>query len=739
MPSSTSLSSPKAKVTGGRRYARRRRTPMFLQCEPVECGAACLRSVLAFHGRWVPIEELREACNVGRDGTSSADLLRVARQYGLEAKGWRRSMRRIHLSPMPAILFWQFNHFVVLEGVDGDRCHINDPARGHVVMSEEAFDRSFTGVVLQMKPGPKFQTNQKPPGALRRLWPLLGGFRPALALAALYALLLALAALVAPLLLTLVVDHVLPEQQTAWNLPVISLMFGLGLATYLLTWLQLRALRRLAVGVAVTHSDKFITHLLRLPIEFFNYRLAGDLMSRMQIINDIAQKGAGQLIGLVVEVLMGIVFLGVMFAYSPSLALAVLTLAVLGGLLMRHLAQRSADYNYQFRRERGILSGMAMAGLRRLELIRATASENSFFTRWGSLQANELKARQSFEELRHVVDALPGFVIMLGSVLVLGLGAWQVMAGDMTLGMLMGFYVLAGHFLRPVGRLAQFNNELQSIKGDMGLLDDVFNAPISGQPEDSSSEDGQLATLDGRLRLTGHIELRNVTFGFHRNKPPLIENFNLTIRPGERVAVVGPSGAGKTSLSLLVAGVYQPWSGEILFDGHRLEEIPRELFAASLGVVDQHPMLFHGTILENLTFWNTAVPEDQVVNAARDADIHYTIVDRPGRYDAPVEENGRNFSGGQRQRLEIARALVNNPSVLVLDEATSALDAITEVRIDNALRRRGCACLIVAHRLSTIRDSDLIVVMKGGKEVQRGSHEALMATDGPYRKLVNAP
>ena len=738
MPSSISDTLPARRVNDDRRRVRRRRTPMFLQSEPAECGAVCLRSVLAYHGCWVPIAELREACGVGRDGTSSADLLRAARDYGMDARGWRRPMRRVHLSPLPAILFWGFNHFVVLEGVGKGRYHLNDPACGHVAVDEETFDRNFTGVVLQIEPGPEFRRSRKPPGALERLWPLLRGFESGLVMAALFGLLLALTALVTPLLLTVVVDHVLAGRQTAWSIPAIGLMAGLAVATYLLTWLQLRTLRRLAVGVAVTHSDKFLTHLLRLPMEFFNHRLAGDLMTRMQIIDDIARQGAGQLIGLIVEVVMCLVFLSVMIAYSPLLSFAVLALGVLGGVLMRNLTRLSADHNYRKRRENGVLVGVEMAGLRRLHSIRATAAEDSFFARWGSHQARELGARQSFEEIRHIVDALPGLFLMIGSVLVLGIGGWQAIAGEMTLGMLMGFYVLAGHFLRPIGRLAQFTNDLQSMRVDLEMLEDVFGTPVPRQPHGGDPEAGRLATLNDRLRLTGHIELRNVTFGFQRNKPPLIENFSLTIRPGERVAVVGPSGAGKSSLALLVAGVYQPWSGEILFDGHRLEEIPREVFSASLGVVDQRPLLFHGTVLENLTFWNPTVPEDHVLAAARDADIHYAIVERPGGYDAHMEDNGRNFSGGQRQRLEIARALVNNPSVLILDEATSALDAFTEVRIDNALRRRGCACLIVAHRLSTIRDSDLIVVLKGGKEVQRGSHEELMARDGPYRSLAVA-
>ena len=738
---STPAAQPSAGRTGDRQRARRvrrRRTPVVLQNEVTECGAACLRSVLAYYGRWVSLGELRTACSVGRDGSSAADILRAARSYGLHAQGWRRPLARIHLAPLPAILFWELNHFVVLEGVGRGRYQLNDPASGHLVVDAKTFDRGFSGIVLQFAPGPEFRPSGKPPGVLRRLWAWLRDFKPALLLTTLVGLLLALSSLAVPLLLTVLVDQVLARDQVAWRGAMIGLMGGLGVATYLLAWWQLRGLRRLAVRIGIIRSDQFLTHLFRLPMQFFTTRLAGDLMTRMQLIDSIARQGAGQLVSVVVELVMTLAFLGVMIAYQPMLAGAVLLLGILGGVLVRLLARLRTDHNHRLRRQHGLLIGMAMAGLRTIQSIRATAAENSFFSRWSGYQANELNARQSFEELRHVVDAVPGLFLVLGSALVLGLGGGQVVAGTMSIGMLIGFYVLAGNFLRPIGRLVQFTNELQTMDADLQRVEDVLSVPAA-EPAgaDAAIPDGRIATLDGRLRLTGRVELRNVTFGFQPNKPPLLENFSLLIEPGQRVAVVGSTGSGKTSLMRLVAGVYRPWSGEILFDGHRAEEIPRAVLAASVGMVDQHPVLFDATVRENLTFWNPTVPDKHVVAAARDADLHDTIVARPGGYDARIEENGRNLSGGQQQRLEIARALVHNPSLLILDEATSSLDALTEVRIDGAVRRRGCSCLIVAHRLSTIRDSDLIVVLERGTEVQRGRHEQLMAEGGLYRRLVS--
>ena len=734
------MSQSKRRRRSRRVWRARRRTPVFLQNHPTDCGAACVRSMLAYFGKWVSLDELREACSVGRDGSSAADLLSGARAYGLDARGWRRSRDSLSQAPLPAILHWEFVHFVVLEGFRGGRYYLNDPSFGHVVVDEETFDRSFTGVVLHLEPGPEFEPNAKPPGAVRRLWSWLRDYKPALVLATLFGLLLGLSALVTPLLLSALVDHVLAREQYAWRGAMIGTMVGLGGVTYLLTLLQLQAIRRLGVAIAVTRSDRFLTRLFRMPMQFFTRRLAGDLMARMHLIDSLALKGAGQLVVVVVEVVTCVAFLAAMVAYHPLLALAVVLLAVLLGVLVRGLARLGAVYNHRARREQGLLHGMAMAGLRALESIRATASENGFFARWSGYQARELNARQSYEELRHVVHALPGLFQIIGSALVLGVGGWQVVAGNLTVGALMAYYVLAGNFLRPIGRLTQFTAELQTMDSDLQRLDDVFESPVEVEAESSGGghPPGTVATLDGRLRLTGQVELRDVTFGYQRNRPPVLRNVSLTIRPGERVAVVGPSGSGKTSLALLIAGVYQPWSGEILFDGRRLQDVPSDVFAASVGMVDQHPVLFRATVRENLTFWNPHRPDRHVVAAARDACIHDVIVTRPGGYDALLEERGRNFSGGQQQRLEIARTLARNPTLLILDEATSSLDAVTEVRIDNALRRRGCSCLIVAHRLSTIRDSNLIVVLKRGREVQRGSHDELMAAGGLYRELIGA-
>ncbi len=729
----------KGETAGTSRRSRGVKTPLFPQSERTECAAACLASVLAYYGRWVPMSELRITCRVGRDGCTGADLLRAARTYGLEAKGWSRQIKNLHKSTLPAIVFWEFKHFVVLEDIGRKRVRMNDPSSGRLVVDYDTFDKGFTGIILEFAVGPDFQKNEKPPGPIWQLWQWLRDFKPALLLATLSGLMLAAAYLAFPLMLSVLVDHVLIGGQASWGGAIIVLMFMIAALTYLLAWMHAVALRRIAVGIALTKSDEFVSHLLRLPFAFYTHRLVGDLVNRSQLLDRLSDEGAAAMVRVGVEAVMCLAFLAAVFFFDPILGAVALALALIWWLIVSRISDTRTELNHMFAREQGLLYGLIMSAMRSRAAIRATATDDSLFARWGGYQAREVTARQAFHELGHVVQALPVLFIMIGSALVLGVGGWRVSTGELSIGGLMGVFILTTNFLRPVGALTIFLNELQSKAADMFRLEDITGTPATGPHIGMvRGEDEPLPTIDGRLRLTGEVELRNVTFGFTPGKEPLIEDFSLSIGPGQRVAVVGPTGSGKSTLALLVSGMHQPWSGEILYDGRRLDEIPWEVFTESVGIVEQGFMLFAASVWDNLTFWNPTVADDAVMRAARDADIHEEIMSRPGGYQSLITEQGQNFSGGQRQRLEIARALINDPSVLIMDEATSSLDAVTEERIDRNLRRRGCSCLIIAHRLSTIRDCDQIIVLDGGKEVQRGNHDELIALDGPYRKLIIA-
>ena len=712
-------------------------TPIVLQTHAAECGAACLGSVLAWFGRWVPLTELREKCEVSRDGSSAASILRASRHYGLECSGLGVRAEQLKKLPLPLIVFWQYSHFVVVEGVDGRHFHLNDPSTGRRRLTAEEFSRGYSGIALRFKRGAEFKPGGEPPGLFHQLNAVLDGSWSVLAGTIACALMLTLLALVVPASLGVFVDDVL-GRHGLWG-GLVTALIGGGVLVYVLALLKHRFLRRLAVRISVIGYDRGLSRMLRLPVEFFNHRLVGDLTDRVSSIDRIAKNLTDQFLVLIVEMAMSAVLLVAMLFYDVALALTVLSLAVLHGALAHFLNTHRAMRSHAMRREQGLLIGVGMQMLSHADDLRMTGSDDRFFSRWSGQQARELRARQLHSELGSVNTALPGLVAALRSAAILGLGGSMVMAGEMTLGTLVGFFILAEMFLAPVGRFLEFADKRQALATDLQRLDDISRAAEDPVFSRRSPESESIPTFNGRLQLAGQIELRNVTFGFNRSRPPLIKDFNLVIGPGQRVAVVGPSGSGKSTLARLVSGIYQPWSGEILFDGHLRDEIPEEVLRRSISSVDQEVVLFSASVRDNITLWNPAVPDETIVAATRDACIHDEILLRPLGYSTRVEEGGVNFSGGQRQRLEIARALVGHPTVLVLDEATSALDAATEEDVDDALRRRGVTCLIVAHRLSTVRDCDEIIVLDKGVEVQRGTHDGLIADrGGAYYKLVTS-
>ena len=728
--------SSRTEVKGDPDVSKRRvSTPILLQMHASECGAACLGSILAYFGLWVPLTELREKCEVSRDGSSAASILRASRHYGLECSGLSVRAEQLKKLELPLILFWQFSHFVVFEGFDGRHYHLNDPSTGRRRLSAAEFEKDYSGIALRFKRGANFSPGGKQPNLFRQLsaslvdsWSMLTGVIAC-------GLMLTLLALIVPATLTVFVDDVL-ENHGHWHGLAVALLGG-GALVYILSLLKHRFLKRLAVRISVIGYSRSLSRLLRLPVEFFEHRLVGDLTDRVSSVDRIAKNLTDQFLVLLIDMAMSAVLLIAMFAYDTLLALIVLLLAILHGLLAHFLNALRTVRSQAMRREQGLLIGVGMQMLSHAENLRMTGADDRFFSRWSGQQARELHARQLYSELGSVNSALPGLVAVLRSAAILGIGGSMVVAGEMTLGTLVGFYILAEMFLGPVGRFLEFADRRKALETDLQRLEDISKAAQDPVISRRSRESESISTFNGRLQLAGHLELRNVTFGFNKSRPPLIEDFNLVLKPGQRVALVGPSGSGKSTLARLVSGICQPWSGEVLFDGHLREEIPEDVLRRSISMVDQDVVLFSASLRDNITLWNPAVPDEAIVAATRDAQIHSEILRRPQGYATLVEEGGVNFSGGQRQRLEIARALVGHPTVLVLDEATSALDAATEEHVDDALRRRGVTCLIVAHRLSTVRDCDEIIVLDKGEEVQRGTHDALIADeDGTYYKLV---
>ncbi len=712
-------------------------TPILLQMHASECGAACLGIVLAYFGRWVPLTELREKCEVSRDGSSAASILRASRHYGLECSGLSARADQLKMLQLPLILFWQFSHFVVLDGFDGRHFHLNDPSTGRRRISAEEFYKDYSGIALRFKRGADFKPGGERPDLFRQLGALLAGSWNLLTGVIACGLMLTLLTLIIPASLGVFVDDVI-EKHGSWGGLVTALLGG-GLLVYVLSLFKHRFLKRLAVRVSVIGFSRSVSRLLRLPVEFFEHRLAGDLTDRVSSTDRIARNLADQFLVLIIDMAMSVVLLMAMFAYDILLTLIVLLLALLHGMLAHFLNALRAVRSQAMRREQGLLIGLGMQMLSHSDNLRMTGSDDRFFSRWSGQQARELRARQLYSELGSISTSLPGLVDALRSAAILGIGGGLVMTGEMTLGTLVGFYILAEMFLAPVRRFLEFAENRQALETDMQRLEDISKTDEDPVFSRRNPEPESIPTFNGRLQLAGQLELRNLTFGFNKSRPPLIKDFNLVIKPGQRVAVVGPSGSGKSTLARLVSGVYPPWSGEILFDDHLRDQIPEEVLRQSISMVDQEIVLFSASLRDNITLWNPAVPDEVLFAATRDAQIHDEILLRTQGYSTLVEEGGANFSGGQQQRLEIARALVGNPTVLILDEATSALDAVTEELVDEALRRRGVTCLIVAHRLSTVRDCDEIIVLDKGVTVQRGTHDELIADrDGAYYKLVRS-
>jgi NHLM bacteriocin system ABC transporter peptidase/ATP-binding protein len=711
------------------RAPRVARTPTILQMEAVECGAACLAIVLARYGRWVALEELRLACGVSRDGSKASNVVKAAKSYGLDARGFKMEPAALRKVACPAILHWNFNHFVVLEGFRQGRVFLNDPASGPRTVSEEELDLAFTGVVLTFKPAEGFARSGAPARILPALERRLAGNGAALAFVLLASLAVALPALLAPVFGKIFVDSVLVERKLDWLSPLLVAMALTGILLGLATWLQQAHLLRLETRLSLGASSGFFRHVLRLPVEFFNQRFAGDIAMRVQANDRVAQLLTRDLAINTVGLATCLLFAFLLVRYDPWMAATTVLVAAANAVALSWVSRRRVDGNRRLIQEQAKLSGTAIGGLAIIETLKATSGESDLFARWSGYQAKVVNQRQQLERYNRILDAVPPLLVAVNAAAVLGLGSLRVMEGTLTLGGLVACQALVAAFLAPINRLVHLGGQVQLIEGDMNRLDDVLRYPVreAAVPAEGAPE-----------KLEGQVELRGVSFGYSRLEPPLLEGLDLLLRPGSRVALVGGSGSGKSTIARLVAGLHAPWSGQVLLDGRPLEQLPERVRTASVAAVDQEIFLFAGSVRENLTLWDATVPYPLIVQAARDAAIHDEIAARPGGYDGPVEEGGANWSGGQRQRLEIARALVAAPSVLLLDEATSALDPTTEQRIDQALRRRGCTCLIVAHRLSTIRDADEILVLERGKVVQRGTHVELAAVEGPYQRLVSA-
>ncbi|MBO4889951.1 MAG: NHLP family bacteriocin export ABC transporter peptidase/permease/ATPase subunit [Lachnospiraceae bacterium] len=708
------------------------KVPVVMQMEALECGAASLCMILAYYGKWVPLEQARSDCGVSRDGSNAKNILTAARNYGLDAAGYKLEPDELfEEGHFPCIVHWEFNHFVVCDGIKGNKVYLNDPARGNLTVTKERFDEAFTGIAILFEPTEQFEPGGKPKSVLGFAMERLRGCSAAMVFVAATTIITSLTTIVTSGFSRIFMDQLLPGRNASWVTPF---FVGLGIITaiqIIAAWVQAVYQLRLNGKMDAVGSSSYLWKVLRLPMEFFSQRMAGDIQGRMNSNASIAETVVNTLGPLVLNTAMMIFYLVVLVRYSLVLTCVGLVSVLVSALMSRYISKKRINITRVMMRDSGKLASATVNAVDMIETIKASGAENGFFEKWSGYQASVNTQTVRYEKQDQMLGIIPAAVSTAMNMLILSMGIWFTIQGNFTVGMIMAFQTYMTSFMAPVGQLIGAGQTIQEMRTAMERIEDVMCYPDDPQFDIETESD----EYD---KLGGTLSMKNVTFGYSKLADPLIVDFNLELKQGSRVAFVGASGSGKSTLSKLISGLYRPWSGQILFDGKPIDEIDRNVFRSSVAVVDQDIILFEDSIAGNIKMWDSTIEDFEMIMAARDAQIHDDIMQRTGNYRYKIIEGGRDFSGGQRQRLEIARVLAQDPTMIILDEATSALDAKTEYEVVKAIKDRGITCIVVAHRLSTIRDCDEIIVLDQGKVVERGTHDELMKLDGAYKTLVTS-
>ena len=710
------------------------KVPVVMQMEALECGAASLTMILAYYDKWIPLEQVRADCGVSRDGSNARNVLKAARSYGLSAKGYRYEPETLKKEgKFPCIVHWNFNHFVVLDGFKGNKAYLNDPAKGSYSVSMETFDESFTGICLMFSPEETFEPGGKPKSMMAYAKKRLKGSGTAVAFVVMTSVITSLMGLINPAFSRIFLDRLLTGKNPEWVVPYFAALAVMGIVQLIVTWINAVYSLRINGKMAVVGNTTYMWKVLRLPMEFFSQRMAGDIKQRQGTNAQIAGSLVNTFAPLLLNTAMMIFYFIVMIRYNVALTMIGITSIILNMIVSNIVSKKRINLTRVQMRDAGKLAGTTVAGIEMIETIKASGAENGFFEKWSGYQASVNTQQVKFERLNRYLGMIPPMVSSLANIAVLVAGVYLTMQGEFTVGMIMAFQGFLSSFTAPAETLISAGQTLQEMRTQMERVEDVMEYPADVSYENDGVKEDEVYS-----KLSGSLEMKNVTFGYSRLAEPLIKDFNLTLKSGSRVAFVGTSGCGKSTLAKLISGLYQPWDGEILFDGKTISEIDRSAFTGSLAVVDQDIILFEDTIANNIKMWDSSIEDYEMILAAHDAKLHEDIMQRDEGYNYKLTEGGKDFSGGQRQRMEIARVLAQDPTIIILDEATSALDAKTEQEVVESIKKRGITCIVVAHRLSTIRDCDEIIVLEKGIVVERGTHDELMKKGGAYTQLVTS-
>lgn len=709
------------------------RVPVVMQMEALECGAACLTMILAYYQKWIPLEQVRKDCGVSRDGSNAKNVLLAARGYGFEAHGYRMEPEVLkNEGTFPCIVHWEFDHFIVVKGFKNNKVYINDPARGDYTLSMEAFDAGFTGIVLCFEPGENFAPGGHRKSLFAFVRKRLSGAGSAVLFMALATLLASLLGIVQPGFSRVFMDYLLTQKAPGWVTPFFAGLIILTILQLVTAYLQAVYSLRINGKLAVVGNTTYLWKVLHLPMEFFEQRLSGDIQMRQSGNAEIASSIVQTLSPLLIKSIMMVFYLVVMLRYNVMLSMIGIASILINVAVSNYISAKRVNISRVKMRDMGKLTGTTISGIEMIETIKSSGAENGYFEKWAGYQANVNAQDVKFTGMNQTIGMIPSLLSSVANMLIFFIGVYLTSRGEFTIGMITSFQGLLATFTEPAMSLISAGQSLQEMQTQIERIEDVMS-----YPDDPITQSSELKEDVSYQKLTGEIRMDHVTFGYSRLAPPLITDFNLELHPGKSVAFVGTSGCGKSTLAKLLCGLNLPWEGEILYDGKPLSEIDHQVFTGSVAVVDQEITMFEDSITNNIKMWDKSIEDFEVIMAAKDAQIHDVIALRSHGYDHVVKEGGRDFSGGERQRMELARVLAQDPTVIILDEATSALDAKTEAEVVRSIKSRGITCIVIAHRLSTIRDCDEIIVMDRGQVVERGTHTELYQKGGYYTDLIS--